>query len=203
MVAEQQEAQCTLVGSDGLAIRGAVKLTRREENFVWAVASGGSQTKARIAAGYRDYNCPSRNAQEAYRLAQKPHIADAIVQTRRQYLASLQIDYERVLLEALGLALSNLDDALDAEGNLLPPSEWPANFARCVQSYSEVRITSRRRGTTKVVRKIKLHPKWPALERLVEAAAEARRSQGAGGRRTKPEDVSEDDLAAIADAAQA
>jgi len=130
-------------------------------------------------------------------LGQKPHIREKVSQISDQYLTQLGVSFEQLLLEAVSISRSNLRDGFDPSGNLLPPQEWPADFARAVQGYRErvVKVSTKKRTTTTVVmREVKLHGKWQALERMIEAAAIARRA--AGGKQRQVEDLRTEDLEA-------
>ncbi len=117
-----------------------------------------------------------RNATEAARLAgysaktagvqghhnlKKPNIQAMIRRLLRQSEQRLDLDLDKLVSEAGVLATSDVRDFMDGDGIMLPPSQWPAHAARCVQAV-ETTVTGRGQSR-KVVMKVKLWNKVSAL----------------------------------------
>lgn len=97
-------------------------LTPKQEEFVreYLVDLNGKQ--AAIRAGYS----PTSAEVTASKLLRVPKVADAIAKARGERAERVNITADRVLEELAKLAFVDLSAAYDANGNLLKPSEMPA-----------------------------------------------------------------------------
>lgn len=89
-----------------------------------------SATAAAIAAGYSE----NAAAQTAYDLQQRPDVAAELERRSTKALVLADADVERIVKELAALGFSDLTTILNAEGGLLPVSQWPKEITVCIAS---------------------------------------------------------------------
>jgi len=165
----------------GTASRGgSVKnLNPRQEKFVLEYMLDGNGTQAAIRAGYS-----KRSAEvQAFDLLRNPKIADKIRARREQFMARREISVERVLAELVDIAFTDLSEAFDDEGRLLPIKEMPARVRRAISGIDVEELYEYQRGEKKsigLLKKIRMNSKIAALDLLAKRLGNHRRwwSQG-------------------------
>lgn len=131
----------------------------------------GNATKAYLEAGYADKGEHSRIY--AQRVLRNANVAEEIERRRRVASRKLDLSMGRVLAEVYAIAFSNVGAALDPEtGRLLPLREMPVGMQHAISELTEVEIPTEEGPIIK--RKLKLHPKWPALRQMIELSGVAR-----------------------------
>ncbi len=93
------------------------------------------------------------------KMLKRPRFHRALVALDAIGFATMLITEHMVLSELVALAKSNLQDFHDENGNVLPPHEWPAEWASAVQEYYIDKDS---------VRRIKLHEKGSSVGHLMK-----------------------------------
>ena len=137
----------------------------RESRFVAAYVLTLNASKAAIAAGYSPHKANVTGAQ----LLARPSVARAIEEAHEAQLHRLHLSSDEVLMELLRLARSNIADAFDANGDLLPIKQMPENLQRAIGS-AEIVIKNAAAGDghTDRVMKLRLWDKVKSLETLAK-----------------------------------
>lgn len=142
-------------------------LSPRAARFVALFVQTGNATQAYVDAGYKPGASVTTTGAYACRLQKKAEVSAAIVAASARQAKRLDLTMERVLAEVYVLAFSNIGAAVDpGSGRLLKLHEMPAFLQHAVQEYTED-VLSSKDGETVTRRKVKLHAKWPALERML------------------------------------
>ncbi|APT48426.1 hypothetical protein BSA145_21410 (plasmid) [Bacillus safensis] len=149
--AEDQEAEPTSPSA----------LTPRQRRFVDEYLVDLNGTQAAIRAGYSSNTAIS----QASRLLGYANIEAAIQEASEARQRRLGLSSDHIARELQRVATSDIRDAFDANGNLLPPHQWPDNFAAAVAG---VDVVTKSMGEGEVIytSKLKLWPKAQALEAL-------------------------------------
>jgi phage terminase small subunit len=138
-------------------------LTPKQQRFVAEYLVDLNATQAAIRCGY------SRKAakEQGYRLLTNAHIQAVIQRQQAKKVARAELTADRVLEEYRRLGFSNVQDLLDAHGNLRPIHELPAEVAASIASL-EVIMKNATAGDGKVDRvlKVKFWDKTRALNDL-------------------------------------
>jgi phage terminase small subunit len=129
----------------------------RDLRFCDEILVDGNAKEAAKRAGF-----PAKSAHvAACRLLKNPNIQAEIDKRRQKLARKAEISVERVLEEYRRIGFSDVRRLLDADGNLLPPANWPDDAAAAVQS---IQFIPKAGGV--VVTKLKLWPKTDALKQL-------------------------------------
>ena len=140
-------------------------LSDRQRAFISEYLVDRNGTKAAIRAGYT----PRAARQQAVVLLSNPNIAAEVSKGLEQRLRDVDISAGEILLELYRLATSNLADAFDAEGRLLPIQEMPRELQGCIAGVEVIRKNvDASDGVVDVVHKVKLWDKNKALETLAK-----------------------------------
>jgi phage terminase small subunit len=190
------------------------KLTAKERTFVWILAMEGNASRARLRAGYADQGTPAKNAWAAWKLKQKPHIAEVLDDVRQAHLSTMQVDAHRIFQELSYIAFADLTDLVDEDGHLLrgDPRQLPPEVRRSIREIvQDVRYTRTTKETdeageevrveVEVVRtKVKLEPKTPAIKMLGQGLLQALTDIAKPPENTveDPDDMEEHELVAVA-----
>ena len=112
------------------------KFTGFEEKFCHEyVVNGRRGARAARAAGYSKKG----SSDTAFKLLGKPHIATRIEEITEVELEEIGVNKFVLLRELADISYSDLRDALDENGHLLPIEDWPDSIAAAVSS---VKVTS-------------------------------------------------------------
>lgn len=136
-------------------------LEPRQRRFVEEYLVDFNATRAARDAGYS----PASASSIAWENLRKPEIEKAINDGKEAALQALGVSRERVLGELAALAFSDLSEAFDEDGGLLPIRKMPARLRAAVASV-EVEQQSVEGVSVGTVAKLKLWDKGAALERL-------------------------------------
>lgn len=136
------------------------KLEPRQKLFVDEYLAQRTAAAAYVAAGYRG----KKPTEAAWMLLKKPHIADAIIERRKQLLDDVGIRQERVLLETYAIGTADPRRLVDEFGEIIPLHLLDAKTAAAIQSL-EVEDVSIGKRTGKRY-KYKFWDKPKALDKL-------------------------------------
>lgn len=180
-------------------------LNARQAAFVREYLKDQNGTRAARAAGY---SAKTAHAQ-ATRLLKHAEVKkqiDAVLGRAIETLSmEAQITAERTLREIARIAYADPRKMFDATGRLLTVPEMDDDAIGALQAYDVARLVGDSVGETV---KIRMHPKLPALERLMDylrlTPPKRHEVTGADGGPVKTEhDLSDEDLLAIIYAARA
>lgn len=132
-------------------------LNPRQQAFVREYLVDGNATAAARRAGYRGSD--SVLAATGHELLRIPKVAEAILFGQQQLAARAEVSAERLLAEVDTLALSDLAEAFDEKGALLPVKDMPESIRRCIAG---VKVRRQRDGST--ITEVKLWDKVRAQE---------------------------------------
>jgi len=105
----------------------------------------------------------------ASRLLSRPTVRAYLRQKQKQMSAALELKVEKVLRELQCIAFFDPRRLLTGDGNIRAVAEWDDHSAVAVQSFEVVEMYAgkgKQRKCIGVVKKLRLHPKVTALERL-------------------------------------
>lgn len=139
----------------------------RHESFAQALAKGKTADEAYAAAGYK------ANRHNASRLKTNDNIAARVDELVSKGAEKAEATVVRVLQELSRLGFSDIRQAFDEAGNLLPPDQWSDAFAASVASIEVVTKTMPGRGEderakVEYIHKIKVWDKNSALEKIAK-----------------------------------
>lgn len=141
------------------------KLTPKRERFCQEYSIDFNASAAARRAGFKEHAA----GQMGYDLLKLPEIQARIMVLRAEDAKKFNITKESLMQILRDIAGANLEDILDAEGNVLPLNEWPENMKR-VTSGMEVDEMYTGQGDNRqaigVRRKIKLSERTKAIELL-------------------------------------
>lgn len=104
------------------------QLSPKQERFVHEYLVDANGAQAAIRSGYS-----KKGAKEAaYDLLQEPHIKAAINELKLKQQERLEISADDILRELFTIATTNLKDAFDENGQLLPIREMPDSIAKAI-----------------------------------------------------------------------
>jgi phage terminase small subunit len=156
------------------------KFTAKRRAFIdeYMVDRNGAQ--AAIRAGYS-----AKTAKEiAYRLMDRPEIADAIEKRTEKLAKKAGVTAERVIEELAAIGFADIRELYDADGNLLPINQLGDRVAATLSGI-EVEVTRGGKGRTpSEVLKVRRYDKVRALELLgrhLKLFAEQHEHGGIGG----------------------
>jgi len=141
---------------------GRKGLSERQRKFACAYAAEGNATRAYLEAGYKPGRTPQATGAMACRLLNNPDLAKLVEAEREINRGRLDLRTGRVLAEISAVAFSNVFNCLDEQGHIKPPAEIHPLTQLAVSEYSEVVLSQGDEGIV-LRRKVKMHPKWPAL----------------------------------------
>jgi len=122
---------------------------------------------AYIRAGYKGRGKSADAA--ASRLLANPAIREYLQKRRERISSKLELTTEKVLTELQRVAFFDPRRVLNGDGAIKKVEDWDDHSAAAVQSlevFEEFDGKGEERERIGVVKKLKLHPKVPALERL-------------------------------------
>jgi len=95
-----------------------------------------------------------------------PQVKNKAKERMRQYVADM-VDPDRVLQEAARLAFSDIREAFDEKGHLLPVKKWPDELASAISATESVRRNlDHADGQTDLIVKLKVWDKPKNIELL-------------------------------------
>lgn len=140
-------------------------LSEKAARFAVIFASTDNATQAYLQAGYKDHGDDKRNSAAGVALTKKAGVAEYIEELRAEARCKLDLRMERVLVEIAGVAFSNVWNYLDDNGRLDLRNVDP--LAQVAVSEIKERTLMDKSGETLGTEvTLKLHNKWPALEKL-------------------------------------
>ena len=149
------------------------QLNPKQLRFVEEYAKEPNAKAAAIRAGYSEKSAKNQGS----RLLTHEGVKEALRARERGALERLEVTAERTLQELAAVAFSNIKDYLewDKESGALVvkgSKEIPRHLAAAIESIEEQVIESKNKDGSRLYirtkRKIKLHPKLPALQLLAE-----------------------------------
>lgn len=135
-------------------------LSPRQHAFVQAVLKGCAKAEAARRAGYSERGA----SVQATRLLANAEICSAIAAGQKRAEAKTGVTQQRILDELAKLAFSDLRGMYDAQGQLLPPSQWSDEVAAAVAGAETVEMPGDAGGKLK---RVKRWDKVRALELLM------------------------------------
>jgi phage terminase small subunit len=144
------------------------ELTPRHKLFIEEYVKDCNGTEAYLRAGYK---CSRKSAGvAASALLAKPEIRTILNKRLEEIRASRQREAEAFLRNTMAVATSDIRQAFDDTGRLLPVNEWPDELALAVSSLDVEEIQRARDGDEEaelqVTRKLRLWSKTSALDLL-------------------------------------
>lgn len=140
------------------------QLTPDEIRYVQELVANPRVSRGEIAQRLGLQSIPSRPTVNKF-------IAEEVGAAREECLANIKLDLPRVILEVMRLALVDLGDAFDDDGNLLPLSAMAEDVRRALTGIDTQELFQRGKGGEKVLegyaRKIKTD-KVKSLELLLK-----------------------------------
>lgn len=152
------------------------RLTMKQETFAAAMANGAS-----ASAAYREvYDARKMAAttvhKRASELAKNGGVAGRIAELRAPAVVAVEettsVDLQRLLFEDARIALSDVGQLYDEEGNLIPVHKLPEDVRRSIASVEVVQLYGEGRdgkGAIGHTKKLKLWDKGAAIDRLRRA----------------------------------
>lgn len=153
----------------------------RHEAFAQALAEGKTADEAYVLAGYK------ANRGNATVLKAKQSVKARVRELLAKGERRAEVTVAQVLTELSRLAMSDLRKGFDADGRLLPPTEWSDEFSAAVASIEVVTkslpgeaddemdaqphggaLARRRNAKVEYVHKIKFWDKNSALEKIAK-----------------------------------
>lgn len=144
-----------------------MSLSAKETRFVLEYVVDLNATQAAIRAGYSERSASSI----AERLMRKDEIAAAVARVTSQHLQKCAITSEAVLEEIRRLGFSDIRKLFDADGRLLPCSEWPeeaASAVAAIEVFEEFGWTGAEKTLIGFTKKVKLWDKGAALKLMAQ-----------------------------------
>lgn len=153
-------------GRKGKAPKG--ELTARHKRFIEEYVKDCNGTEAYLRAGY---SCTRKSAGVAASgLLAKPQIRAILDRRLEEIRASRQREGEAFLRNTMAVATSDIRQAFDDNGRLLPVNEWPDELALAVSGLDTEEILRAQDGDEeaefKVIKKLRLWNKTSALDLL-------------------------------------
>lgn len=178
-----------------------MSLSRKRARFAEEYIVDLNATRAAVRAGYS----PSNAASQGVRLLADPATAAAIEAALAARSERLKVDAAWVLQRLVDEAEADLADLYDEAGALKPVDQWPAIWRRGLVAGLDVEEVREEGAVVGVVRKLRLSDRIRRLELIGKhVGVQAFREQvglsapDGGPIRFKAEEMSDDDLAAIA-----
>jgi phage terminase small subunit len=141
-------------------------LTPKQQRFVEEYLVDLNATKAAERAGYS----PKTAGSQGHDLLKKPEIAEALSKEQQKRAERVHVSQDYVLRRLLEIADSDLAEAYDEAGNLLPIAQMPKHLRMALEGLDCIELKSRRIDEEEEVsthmRKLKLSPKIKALDLL-------------------------------------
>lgn len=137
------------------------KLSPQQERFVQEYLTCLNASKAAVRAGYS----PKTAGRQGWDLLKHPEIARAVESARQRVAEKTKVELERLVLEAMRIALVDIGDAFDAAGNLLSITAMPEHVRRAIAGVDVViKNVAAGDGATDTIHKVKFWDKGRALE---------------------------------------
>ena len=141
------------------------KLTPKQALFVAEYAKDLNGTQAAIRAGY---SAKSAEAQ-ASTLLRNPKVKAAVCDAKSRQVERIALDADAVLSEFLRIAMSDVGDLFDDQGNLRPIKDIPKDLRRAISGIEVLkRNVTAGDGQMDSVHKIRLWDKTKALDSLAK-----------------------------------
>jgi phage terminase small subunit len=140
------------------------KLSNKQQAFIAQYLVDSNATQAAIRAGYSKKTAYTIGAENL----RKPQIRDAIAKARAPVLEKARITGARVLEELAAIAFVRLGDYVNERGELeivRLAREQPAAIAELTAEVLDIEV-ARKRKTTTIKRRVKVHDKNEALRDL-------------------------------------
>ena len=140
-------------------------LTARQALFVREYLTDHNGTQAAIRAGYSEKTARAIASENL----RKPAVAAEIARGRARLRKRLDVTAEKITDGLAEIAFSNMAEAIQNDGSLLPIEEWPREFLAAAQDV-RWKIPGRARAKAKgsKVIKVKMQNKVKALEILAK-----------------------------------
>lgn len=140
-------------------------LTDQQELFCREYVRCLNATKAAIRAKYS----PQSATTQASDLLALPKISERVAELQAARLEAIDVSAESILRELARLARFDIRQAFDAQGNLLPPSQWSDDVAAAIAGVEVVeRNLHSNDGAVDKIHKIKVWDKPKALDTLAK-----------------------------------
>jgi len=111
-------------------------VNEQENTFARHFALSGKLEDAWLDAGYPDRGAPAKNRKGATSLLSQARIDERIVAFRQQIDTKLDIREERVTQELARIALFDIADIVDDNGEMLPLKQIPPHARACIKKYT-------------------------------------------------------------------
>ena len=134
-------------------------LTARQKKFALEYAATLNATAAAKRAGYGARSARFR----ASKLLANVAVASAIREALERSFTKAQLSIERIDAALAAVCFSDIRRFYDANGRLLPTSEWPADVAAAVAGLETIERAHGKSKATTQVTKVKLWDKVSAL----------------------------------------
>lgn len=141
------------------------KLTPKRERFCIEYNIDFNASGAARRAGYKDESA----GQIGFMLLKNVDIQQRVMELREENAKKYNITKESLMQILRDIAGAKLDDILDAEGQVLPPAEWPEHMKRVTSGLEVDEIysgTGENRTAIGLRRKVKLSERTKAIEIL-------------------------------------
>ncbi len=138
-------------------------LTPRQERFVAEYLVDLNATQAAIRAGYSEATAHAQGS----RLLKNAEVAEAIREAQAARSARVEVRADEILLELKRIALADLGEAFDDNGNLKPMKDIPPDVRRAMAGVDVIELPGSEDGEAGgLVKKVKFWDKTKALELL-------------------------------------
>ncbi len=149
-------------------LQSAVPLSFREVRFANAYLEHGNATQAARDAGYKSSSEDGLRFL-AHKLLTKPNVGEYIRAALDGFLDAERVTTPRIAQALAREAFADRTAIFDAEGAVLPPSEWPAEVAAILVGYEVTESVNPRTGAVTARRvKLKFADPTKALKTLAE-----------------------------------
>jgi len=151
--------------ANGVARRPPRKLTPKQRDFARRYVACHDASRAAREAGYS----PKSVGVMGSDLVRNPLVAAEIARLQAKLNARLDLTAERVLAELSRIALSDVAEAFDEDGNLRDVHEMPEGVRRCISGLDVEELFTGRGDSREQVgrlKKLRLWDKVKALEAL-------------------------------------
>lgn len=160
------------MGDKSKALEPADPLDSREEAFAQEWVYGrhaGVGNRCAELAGYA--GSPDILSHRAWELRRRPRVAAAIKQMVEEKNNLLKGQFHRAVDELFGVAVANVAECFDVDGNLLPLDQIPLDLQRAIKSIKTNELwegSGEDRRQIGVTREVVLHDKRGAIETFLK-----------------------------------
>lgn len=138
-------------------------LSPQQDKFVRAYLRTSNATQSAIEAGYSRHTADSQGG----RLLQHAGVQARLKRAAERAIVSQELTAQRVVEEMRRLAMVDIRDYYDAQGNVKPVTEWTPEMGACVGGMETIIKNAKAGdGITDEILKIKLWDKTRALDML-------------------------------------